>query len=67
MTKEEIYLRIDAWIGAHSRAALAGLLGITPPTLADRLSGRSKWKWEEICRLAEILNCSTDDLRALND
>ena len=41
---------------------LAEKLGISRQTLADRLDGTAKWKWEEMLRLAEVLGCTLNEL-----
>lgn len=59
--------KIGAWLlgDGHTREQLAEELGITRPTLADRLNGTTKWRWDEVIEIARITNCSLDELAGL--
>lgn len=45
-----------------TQAALAGALGISPGTMSERMTGRSRFTVDEVARLARILGL---DLHAL--
>ena len=59
--------KLGAWLleEGHTREILADELGITRPTLADRLSGTTKWRWDEVIEVARVTNCSLDELAGL--
>lgn len=56
--------KIGAWllVNGNTRTKLADGLGITRPTLASRLSGKSKWSWDEITKLSQITGASLNEL-----
>ena len=59
--------KIGAWLlgEGHTRELLASELGMTRPTLADRLNGTTKWRWDEVIEIARITNCSLNELAGL--
>ena len=61
----KINSRIGAWllIKGNTKEKLAAFIGISVATLNNRLDGSCPWLWDEVCKVAEILGCSTDDLR----
>lgn len=56
--------KLGAWllVKENTKAKLAKQLGISRPTLDGRISGRSKWTWDEAVAVAEIVGCTLDDL-----
>jgi len=61
---ERINEKLGAWmlIPGNTRAKLAEEIGITRPTLGDRLSGKTKWNWDEVIQVARITSTSLDEL-----
>lgn len=61
---DRINEKLGAWLlqPGNDRDKLAELIGITRPTLGQRLAGRSQWKWSEVVRVSEITGCSLDEL-----
>ena len=59
--------KLGAWLlgEGHTRDILAQEIGITRPTLADRLNGTTKWRWSEVIEIARITNSSLDELAGL--
>ena len=64
---ERINEKVGAWllIDGNTRAILADAIGISRPTLGNRLDGSAKWSWEEVVRLAELIGCSLNELAGL--
>lgn len=56
--------KLGAWllVNGNSREKLAKEIGISRQALANRLKGRSGWKWCEVVRIAELLDCSFSEL-----
>ena len=56
--------RIGEWllVSGNTRAILADAIGITRPTLANRLDGTAQWNWEEVVRLSQYLGVSLNEL-----
>ena len=46
----------------HSKQALADALGISYRALQYRLTGRGKWKWDEVLALAELCGVDVGEL-----
>lgn len=67
MTTQRINEKLGAWLleNGRNRDTLAKELGMTRPTLANRLSGKSKWEWEEVIRISRLVGCSLDDLAGI--
>lgn len=61
---DRINEKVGAWllIEGNTRESLANAIGISRPTLNDRLDGSVKWKWEEVVRLSQLLGCSLNEL-----
>lgn len=61
---EQINEKIGAWLlrDGNTRDVLAAEIGITRPTLATRISGETKWNWDEVVRLSKLLGFSLDEL-----
>lgn len=57
--------KVGAWLlgRGNTKQKLAAYLGITTQTLNNRLGGSFDWQWREIQLLADLFECSTDDLR----
>lgn len=62
---DAINMRIAEWLltPKNTKVLLAELLGITTQTLNSRIIGEYEWTWAEICKLADLFNCSTEELR----
>lgn len=56
--------KLGAWLlkKENTKTELAKRLGISRPTLDNRINGTSKWTWEEAVLVAEITGCTLDDL-----
>ena len=56
--------KIGAWLlkNGNTREKLADEIGITRPTLASRLNGESKWRWEEVLKVSQITGASLNEL-----
>lgn len=56
--------KAGAWllVSGNTQAKLAEALGITRPTLSGRLSGDSKWTWEEVVKLSRLTGCTLNEL-----
>lgn len=59
--------KVGAWLlmSGNSRENLANEIGISRPTLASRLSGKSKWNWDEVVKLAKIVGCTLDEMAGM--
>lgn len=64
---DRINEKLGAWLlqPGNDRDTLAERIGITLPTLRERLTGRNQWKWSEVIKVAEITDCSLDELAGL--
>ena len=49
----------------NSIVKLAKELGMSRPTLYTRLEGATKWRWDEVLRIAELCNCTLDELSGI--
>ena len=69
MSTQRINEKLGAWLlqDGHTRDQLAQELGMTRPTLANRLNGTSKWEWEEVVKISRLVNCSLDSLAGIGD
>lgn len=56
--------KLGAWLlkSGNTREKLADEIGITRPTLASRLNGESKWRWEEVLKVSQITGASLNEL-----
>ena len=56
--------KVGAWLleKGHTRTSLAATLGITTVTLDNKLTGETDWSWSQAKKLADILDCSLDEL-----
>ena len=59
--------KLGAWLIANgnTREKLAEEIGISRPTLNGRLSGKSKWEWDEVIEVARITGTSLNELAGL--
>ena len=66
---QQINEKLGAWllVDGHTREMLAKEIGITRPTLAGRLSGESKWNWNEVIEVARITNSSLNELAGITE
>ena len=64
---ERINEKLGAWLlePNHNRKQLAKKLGLTTPTLNTRIRGETRWMWEEVLAIAELLNCTPNDLAGI--
>ena len=64
---QRINEKVGAWLieNGNTREVLAEKIGITRPTLNSRLNGDSKWHWSEVVKVAEITNCSLNELAGI--
>lgn len=63
MTTQKINEKVGALLlGGMTREQLSGELGMTKRTLYNRTSGKSKWEWEEVIRLSNLVDCSLEEL-----
>ncbi len=61
---DRINEKLGAWLleKGHNSENLAAQIGISRPALRDRLNGEAQWKWGEVIRVAEITNCTLNEL-----
>ena len=66
---DRINEKLGAWLlePGHNSDKLADLIGITRPSLRERLKGNAQWKWSEVIRVAEITDCSLDELAGITN
>lgn len=59
--------KVGAWLleDGHTREMLAKTLGLSRPTLANRLNGQAKWNWEEVVKVSQITGCSLNELAGI--
>ena len=64
---DRINEKLGAWLlqPGNDRDTLAERIGITLPTLRERLTGRNQLKWSEVIKVAEITDCSLDELAGI--
>lgn len=53
-------------VGRGTQEQLAAALGIGQPELSKRLTGKTKWKGEELARISEVLDISLTELCTLD-
>ena len=59
--------KLGAWLleEGHNQERLASELGITRPTLRNRLNGNTKWTSDEVIAVSRITNCTLNDLAGI--
>ena len=64
MTTQKINEKLGAWLleEGHNRDLLAKELGMTRPTLQNRINGTAKWEWEEVIKVSQLTNCTLNEL-----
>lgn len=63
MTTQRINEKVGVLLlGGMTRNQLAEELGMTRPTLANRINGTAKWEWEEVVKLSVLAGCTLDEL-----
>lgn len=64
---EGIEYEVRHWLfkTGTTKKDLARILGFTPETLNNKLSGRSDWTWSETVRLSEAIGVPLERLREL--
>lgn len=62
---DKVNEKLGAWllIKGNSKQKLARVLGVSRPTLDKKLSGESEWLWSQVCAIADLVNCTLEDLR----
>lgn len=62
---DKVNEKLGAWllIKGNSKQKLARVLGVSRPTLDKKLSGESEWLWSQVCAIADLANCTLEDLR----
>ena len=68
MTTQRINEKLGAWLleDGHTRDMLAQELGMTRPTLANRINGITSWEWEEVVKLSRVVGCTVNDFVEVN-
>jgi|GEM_PF-1474084 hypothetical protein len=66
---QRINEKLGAWLlqDGHTRQMLADEIGITRPTLNGRLSGESKWNWDEVIEVARITDSTLNELAGIGE
>lgn len=56
--------KLGAWLLPSNRTKeiLARELNMTRPTLYSRIRGETDWTWSEILKIAELCECTPNDL-----
>lgn len=64
---DKINEKLGAWllVKGNTRELLAEQIGITRPALLARLNGSSKWNWDEVIKVAEIVGCDLNELAGI--
>lgn len=64
---ELINEKLGAWLlrEGNTQARLAEEIGISRPTLAGRLQGKTKWNWEDVLAISRITGATLDELAGL--
>lgn len=64
---DRINEKLGAWLleDGHTREKLADAIGISRPALLGRLNGTSKWYWDEVIRVSQIVNCDLNYLAGI--
>ena len=64
---ERINEKVGAWLleEGNTKTVLAERIGISRPALNKRLDGRAKWKWGEVVEIADLTNCSLNELAGM--
>jgi DNA-binding XRE family transcriptional regulator len=58
--------KIGAWLlKGHTRDQLAKELGISRPALNNRISGESKWDWDDVINIARVTGCTLNELAGI--
>lgn len=65
---DRINEKLGAWLleEGHTRQMLADEIGISRPTLADRLNGKAQWNWDEVIQVARVTNSSLNELAGIS-
>ena len=64
---DRINEKVGAWLikDGNTRELLAQKIGISRPTLQNRLNGTSGWTWNEAVKIADITGCTLNDLAGI--
>ncbi len=68
MTTQKINEKLGAWLleDGHTRDQLAKELGMSRPTLQNRINGTTKWEWEEVVKVSLLTGCTLNELAEVN-
>ncbi len=68
MTTQRINEELGAWllIKGNTRDKLAEELGMSRPTLRNRINGTAKWEWEEVVKISALTGCSLNELAEID-
>ena len=68
MTTQKINEKLGAWLleEGHTRDQLAKELGMSRPTLQNRINGTAKWEWEEVVKVSRLTGCTLNELAEVN-
>lgn len=60
-----INAKLATWLldSSNTKGSLAEALGLSTNTLTNRIEGKSEWKWDEVCKMADFLGCQLQELR----
>ncbi len=56
---------LGAWLlqKGHTREQLATAAGVSVAALNDKIAGITKWKWDEVCDIADFISIPIQDFR----
>lgn len=56
---------LGAWLlqKGHTREQLATAAGVSVAALNDKIAGTTKWKWDEVCDIADFISIPIQDFR----
>ena len=60
-------LKVGAWLlkNGNTRQGLAQMIGISRPALNNRLDGKTKWNWNEVLIVSQVLGCPLNELAGM--
>ena len=57
--------KLGAYLLNHTREELARKLGMTRPTLFNRMNGETEWTWSEIISICELTGATPNELAGI--